>query len=264
MSPSTWGTRKVSQTILPVFASSANIWPLPPLKSPPALPTKTRPSQAIGADGTVSPKFHVRDGRFPNSLAGLEVVGEHPPVLGAAKQHAVQVGGAAVGGQKGRGIVLVRSPILGASRRVEGENIELGRADQGAFHHDQAGLEGLEPTDIVGAEDLEPADIRRIDLAERREPVRSERSVVARPVFSGRACRRRRGGRRAIAPAPVLGVRFRRCRAWRGRPGNEIVAGQTRDCGNLDRVRLVDHGPAAAPSKAEPTTAPESRTEAFA
>ena len=47
--------------------------------------------------------FRVRDGRFPNSLAGLEVIGEHPAVRGAAKQHAVQVGGAAVGGQKAGG-----------------------------------------------------------------------------------------------------------------------------------------------------------------
>src|SRR5262245_10571396 len=56
-SPSARGTRKNSQTILPVLASSAYMRPLPPLKSPPALPTKTKPSQAIGADGTVSPSF---------------------------------------------------------------------------------------------------------------------------------------------------------------------------------------------------------------
>ena len=55
VSPSALGTRKNSQTILPVFASSANMCPLPPLKSPPALPTKTRPSEAIGAAGTDSP-----------------------------------------------------------------------------------------------------------------------------------------------------------------------------------------------------------------
>ena len=55
VSPSVLGTRKNSQTIVPVFASSANMWPLPPLKSPPALPTKTRPFQAIGAAGTDSP-----------------------------------------------------------------------------------------------------------------------------------------------------------------------------------------------------------------
>ena len=44
--------------------------------------------------------FRVRDGRFPDSLAGLEVIGQHPPVLGAAKQHAVQVGGARLAGRR--------------------------------------------------------------------------------------------------------------------------------------------------------------------
>ena len=95
--------------------------------------------------------FRVRDSRFPHPLASLEVIGQHSPVLGAAKQHAVQVGGASVGRQKGRRIVLVRAPIFGASRRVEGENIELGCADQRVVHHDQAGLEGGELVDVIGA-----------------------------------------------------------------------------------------------------------------
>ena len=98
--------------------------------------------------------FRVRDRRCPNSLAGLEVIGQHPPVLGAAKQHAVQVGGASVGRQKSGGIVLVRSPVLGASRRIERENIEFGRADQRVVHHDQAGLEGGELIDVVSAQNL--------------------------------------------------------------------------------------------------------------
>src|SRR5215469_18984777 len=55
VSPSVLGTRKNCQTILPVLASRAYMCPLAPLKSPPALPTKTRPFQAIGAAGTVSP-----------------------------------------------------------------------------------------------------------------------------------------------------------------------------------------------------------------
>ena len=48
-------------------------------------------------------KFRVRDCRLPNSLASLEIIGQHPPVLGAAKQHAIHVGGAPVGRQKGWG-----------------------------------------------------------------------------------------------------------------------------------------------------------------
>ena len=77
--------------------------PFTPLLSPPALPMKTRPFQAIGAAGIDLAHFRVRDRRFPNSLAGLEVIGQHAPVLGAAKQHAVQVGGAAIGRQKAGG-----------------------------------------------------------------------------------------------------------------------------------------------------------------
>src|SRR5262249_48621174 len=95
-SPSLLGTRKNSQTILPVFASSANMCPLPPLKSLPALPTKTRPFQAIGADGTDSPWLASAICRFPHVLAGVEIVSKHPPVLGATKQHAVRVGDTAV------------------------------------------------------------------------------------------------------------------------------------------------------------------------
>ena len=98
--------------------------------------------------------FRVRDRRFPNSLAGFEVIGQHPPVLGAAKQHAIQVGGASVGRQKSGGIVLVGTPVHGASRRIEGENIEFGGADQSVIHHDQAGLEGGIFIDVVSAQNL--------------------------------------------------------------------------------------------------------------
>src|SRR5215468_8054497 len=55
VSPSVLGTRKNCHTILPVLVSSAYMRPLPPLKSPPALPMKTRPFHAIGAAGTLSP-----------------------------------------------------------------------------------------------------------------------------------------------------------------------------------------------------------------
>ena len=99
-------------------------------------------------------KFRVRDRRCPNSLAGFEVISQHPPVLRAAKQHAIQVGRASVGRQKSGGIVLVGTPVHGASRRIERENIEFGRAYQSVFHHDQAGLEGRVFIDVVCAQDL--------------------------------------------------------------------------------------------------------------
>ena len=79
------------------------MWPFPPLKSPPALPTKTRPSPAIGAAGTDFALFRIRDRRLPKPLAGFEIIGQHPPVLGPTKQHAVEVGGASVGRQNAGG-----------------------------------------------------------------------------------------------------------------------------------------------------------------
>ena len=48
----------------------------------------------------------------------------------------------------------MRSPVLGAGGRVEGENIEFGRADQSVIHHDQTGLEGSELIDVVSAQNL--------------------------------------------------------------------------------------------------------------
>jgi hypothetical protein len=133
--------------------------------------------------------FRVRDCGFQHPLAGVEVVGQHPPVLGAAKQHAVHVVGASVGGQKTWGVVLVRTPILGTSRRVERENIELGRADHGVIHRDQTGLKGRDLIDVISTQNLQFANILRIDLGELRVTLRTERSIVARPVSGGRVRR---------------------------------------------------------------------------
>ena len=189
-------------------------------------------------------QFRVRDGRFPNSLAGLEVIGEHPAVLGAAKQHAVQVGGTAIRRHNVERIVLVRSPIQRAGRRVEREDVEHGRADQCVFHHDQTGLEGAVFTDVVSAQDLQLADILRIDLAELRVTIRSDCSVVARPVSGGGARRWRVGGRRGRNSLGgfVSRIQFRRCRARRCR-GNNVVARQTRKYRHLHRVKVVKRAP---------------------
>jgi hypothetical protein len=35
----------------------------------------------------------------------------------------------------------VHAPVLGAGRGVDRENIEFGRADERALHHDEPGLE---------------------------------------------------------------------------------------------------------------------------
>jgi hypothetical protein len=50
------------------------------------------------------------------------------------------------------------SPIQGASRRIERENVELGRADQSTFYHDQTGLEGGVLIDVVRAQHFQLAD----------------------------------------------------------------------------------------------------------
>jgi hypothetical protein len=63
----------------------------------------------------------------------------------------------------------VRSPILSASGRIEGENIEFRGTDQSVIYHDQTGLEGCELTDIISAQDLELGSIALIDLVERGE-----------------------------------------------------------------------------------------------
>ena len=126
---------------------------------------KTRPSQAIGAAGVELAEFRVRDRRFPNALAGFEVVSQHPPVLGAAKQQAVHVGGAAIDRQKAGGfVVLMRPPILVAVGGIEREDIVFGGADQGVVHHDRAGLEACVLSGVVGAQNLQVANILRIDL----------------------------------------------------------------------------------------------------
>jgi hypothetical protein len=134
----------------------------------------------------------------------------------------------------------VRAPIHGASSRVEGENIELGGADQSVIHHDQTGLKGSELIDVVRAQNFQLANILRIDLAQLRETLRRECSIVTRPV-SGGARQWRHGGRRGCDSlgAFVSRIHFRRRRARRGKPRNKIIARQARKCGYLDRVSVV-------------------------
>src|ERR1700760_523769 len=71
----------------------------------------------------------VGDGRAPDALAGLEVIRQHAPILGSAKQHAIEIRHASRGGQDRWREVLARAPIFGASRRVDGENVSKRRAN---------------------------------------------------------------------------------------------------------------------------------------
>src|SRR4029453_5330471 len=132
-------------------------------------------------------------------FASLEIEGQYATVLGAAEQQAVHVRSAAVGRQQRARIIQARAPVFRARCRVDGENLELGGADQSVVHHDQTGLEGSEHAEVVGAQDLQVPDILGIDLVQRREPLRDRGPVVAWPI-PGRRVRpshigERRGGR---------------------------------------------------------------------
>jgi hypothetical protein len=143
----------------------------------------------------------------------------------------------------------VRTPILGAGRRVDGENVEFSRADQSALDHDRAHLEGRESLGVVGAKHLELANVLRVDLTEVRESLRGQGLVVAWPVSRG-ARRRRRGGWRCSGFEGRVLLRRHRTRrrvqreqdvAHLGpgyfRPGRvrEIVGNPGADCGRADR-----------------------------
>jgi hypothetical protein len=80
----------------------------------------------------------VGDRRRPNALAGLEVIGEHSSIQGAAVEHAIQVGCPTHRRQDRGRHIFTGTPILGAACRIEGENVGHGRADQSAVDHDQA------------------------------------------------------------------------------------------------------------------------------
>ena len=181
----------------------------------------------------------VGDGRLPDSLAGLEVIGQHAPILGSAKQHPVEVGRPAHGRQDRGRHVLARAPVLGAGRWVDRENVGEGGADQGSVDHDQTGFEARILLGVVGAEDLELADGPGVDLGERRVAVRGERPVIARPVLSGgvqgrrgRKLRRRRG-------RLVSRVQFRSRLPRRRSPRPDGVARQSDKELHLDWVGAV-------------------------
>ncbi len=181
----------------------------------------------------------VGDGRLPDSLAGLEVIGQHAPILGSAKQHAVEVGRPTHRREDRGRHVLVRAPVLGAGRWVDRENVGQGGPNQGSVDHDQTGFEARILFGVVGAEDLELADGPGVDLGERRVSVRGERPVIARPVVAGgvqghrgRKLRRRRG-------RLVSRIQFRSRLAWRRSPRPDGVARQSDKELHLDRVGAV-------------------------
>src|SRR5262249_37366548 len=116
-------------------------------------------------------ELRIGDSRLPEPLAGFEVISQDTSVLGATKQHAVQVRGAPVSGQKRGGIILVRTPIYGTGCGIQRENIVHGGTDQRALHHEQASLKRGESPEVVCTENFQPGNIRRVDLVKRRVPI---------------------------------------------------------------------------------------------
>ena len=115
----------------------------------------TRPSQAIGADGVVSPRFASAIARLPNALSGFDVISEDAAVSGATKQQAVHVNSAAADGlRRGGLIIFVGTPVLMASCWINREYIELRRENQGIVDLDQAAVEACILTCVVGAQNL--------------------------------------------------------------------------------------------------------------
>src|SRR5262249_20186841 len=94
--------------------------PFTPLMSPPALPMKTKPFQAIGAAGALSPFFGSPDLGCQDALAGLDTVGKTRGVWGAAERNAVKIGRPAFAFRRCGGcVVLMRPPVLAEGGRIE-------------------------------------------------------------------------------------------------------------------------------------------------
>src|SRR5262249_37399347 len=107
----------------------------------------------------------VPDRGFPDAFAGLEIVSEDTGILGAAEKHAVQIRHAAIdllGG--GRNVILMRTPILAAGRRIDREDVERGREDQRAVYLQKPGIETGILLRIIGAENFELVSVCSVDL----------------------------------------------------------------------------------------------------
>ncbi len=79
---------------------------------------------------------------FPKFFAVARLVGDHPPILSAAKQMAVREGGPTIDLQgAGRCVLLVNAPSQCTCRGIQSERIFLSRSIQSAAGLDQAGLE---------------------------------------------------------------------------------------------------------------------------
>src|SRR3981189_3754342 len=76
----------------------------------------------------------------------------------------------------------MRTPVLSASGRINGEGVMHGGADQRTVDHQGAGIEILMQMGVVAAQDFQSANGLRIDLVTRRGPLRGEGAIVAWPA----------------------------------------------------------------------------------
>jgi hypothetical protein len=150
--------------------------PLTPLLSPPALPMKTRPFQAI---------------------AGLRLVGEDATVAAAAEYAAVEPGDAAIDLEHAGFERFVRTPDFLAGVRIDREGVLLGGTEQQTVDLDEAGLEAGLLAGVVFAQHLQLADVLGVDRIERDVALRGQRAVVARPVDRRREAAARMDGESA-------------------------------------------------------------------
>src|SRR5258705_12020363 len=89
----------------------------------------------------------------------------------------------------------MRTPVLSAGGRINGEGVMDGGADQRTVDHKGSGIEILMQMSVVAAQDFQSANGLRIDLVKRRVSLRSEGAIVAWPApgVEGLGVRSRRG-----------------------------------------------------------------------
>src|SRR5260221_12856490 len=76
----------------------------------------------------------------------------------------------------------MRTPVLSAGGRINGEGVMHGGADQRTVDHQGPGIEILMQMGVVAAQDFQSANGLRIDLVNRRVSLRGDGAIVAWPA----------------------------------------------------------------------------------
>jgi len=110
----------------------------------------------------------VRYGRLPQPSAGFEIVGQHSSVRATAIETTVEIGSAAIAVENPVCVVLVRSPILSTSGRIDRKDVMVCCTDQRAVHYNWAGREAPSLLSVVSAQHPESTHVIAVNLIERR------------------------------------------------------------------------------------------------